>query len=127
MAKRRRDKQREAYWRGVLDRQAHSGQSVRDFCGREHLAESSLYAWRRIIRHRDQEGHSPPPQERAPSASPAGPAFLPVLVHQDHPAEAGGADGQIAIELRGGRVMRLAASTPAPRLAQIILAIEGGA
>jgi transposase-like protein len=102
----------------VLDRQAHSGLSVKDFCGREHLAESSLYHWRRRISQRGQRA----------MATPARPAFLPVMVHQDHPAEAAGEfDGQIAIELRGGRVMRLPASMPAPRLAQIILAIEGAA
>ena len=118
MAKRRRDNQREAYWREVLDRQGHSGLSVKAFCDREHLAESSLYHWRRRISQRDQQ---------AMADSPAKPAFLPVAVHQDHPAEAGGADGQIAIQLRGGRVMRLAASMPMEQLAAILRAIEGAA
>ncbi len=47
MAKHQRDAAKEAYWRGVLTRQAASGQSVREFCQQERLTESQLYAWRR--------------------------------------------------------------------------------
>ncbi len=53
MANTKRDGGREAYWRGVLRRQAASGQSVRGFCRLERLSEPSFYAWRRTLRERE--------------------------------------------------------------------------
>ena len=41
------------FWRFVLEEHASSGLSVRAFCKRESLSESSFYSWRRKIRHSD--------------------------------------------------------------------------
>jgi hypothetical protein len=120
MAKgRQRDIGLESHWRGVVGRRRQSGLSVRAFCAREGLTESTHRAWERIIKERDLE------QRPAcnGSALPV-PAFLPVVV-----AGASGWDcsGQIVIELRGGRRMRLAASMPAEQLMAVIRAVEGAA
>ena len=50
---RRERKDRENYWRSVLDRQAESGQSVASFCRQESLSAASFYAWRRKLKGRD--------------------------------------------------------------------------
>jgi transposase-like protein len=104
MANVQRDAEKERRWREVLSRQAASGLSVREFCKRERLTESQFYAWRRTIAERDGE---------------SSPSFVPVVV-SDHPTS----DASIAIELVGGHVLKLPASTPAAWLAELVLALE---
>ena len=41
--------ERERYWRELLARQAASGLSVRQFCGREGVSEPSFYQWRKRL------------------------------------------------------------------------------
>ena len=106
MAKLQRDAEKERRWREVLGRQASSGLSVREFCKRERLTESQFYAWRRTIAERDDE----------PSKAPS---FVPVVVSDQVPS-----DGSIAIELVGGHVLKLPATTPAAWLAELVQALE---
>jgi transposase-like protein len=106
MAKRRRDGAKEAYWRKTLQRFAASGLSGREFCRREKLAESAFYAWRRTIGERNRASNSEP-------------AFVPAVVRCESPSEA-----SIAIELAGGRVLRLSESISANRLAELVHALE---
>jgi len=109
MGERRRDEGKEAFWRGVLDRQAQSELSVRAFCRRERLTESAFYAWRQTIRDRDASS--------ANQQSP--PAFVPARVtEQSSPA------ASIAVELASGCVLRLPASIGADRLAELVGALE---
>jgi hypothetical protein len=42
--------ERELYWRGVLERQAHSGESVVEFCEVEGVSTASFYSWRKRLR-----------------------------------------------------------------------------
>jgi transposase-like protein len=107
MANGQRDSKREALWRGVLARQCGSGLSVRAFCRREKVSEPSFYAWRRVLRQRDQQRPRP--------------AFVPLMV-RDHQGDDGGEP--ITIDLRGGRVLRLPALIAAARLAELVHAIE---
>jgi hypothetical protein len=118
MGKAQRDPKRERFWRDALRRHKGSGQTVRAFCAREQLAETAFHAWRRILRERDAERRS------APIAAPA-PTFVPVVVREADRPEPAAAD--IAIELRGGRVMRLPASMPVEQVARLVRAIEGAA
>ena len=106
MAKLRRDAEKERSWREVLSRQASSGLSVRAFCLREQLSEASFSAWRRTLAGRDGN--------KAPS-------FVPVVV-SDQPTSG----TSIAIELVGGHVLKLPASTSAAWLAELALALEVG-
>ncbi len=59
--------EREAYWRDVLERQAGSGLTVRDFCDFEGVSTASFYNWRRRF---------------ADDVQPNQPAFVPVSVAQ---------------------------------------------
>jgi hypothetical protein len=107
MANGQRDSKREALWRKVLTRQRESGLGVRAFCQREKVSEPSFYAWRRVVRQRDQQR----PQ----------PAFVPLVVSEH---QGGDAAESITIDLRGGRVLRLPALIAAARLAELVHAIE---
>ena len=40
---------RSEYWRGVIQQQAVSGQSVSAFCAERGLTEQSLYSWRKRL------------------------------------------------------------------------------
>src|SRR3954468_10316541 len=104
MARGRRDPARERFWREALRRRKASGLTVRAFCAREHLAETAYHAWRRILRERDAERR----QDGSPAPGlAAAPAFVPVLVRPEERAGATDAGGQVVIDLRGGRAMRL--------------------
>jgi transposase len=122
MAKQRRDGEQEAFWREVVQRHAASGISVRAFCRQQQLVESAFYAWRRTIAERDgggPSGQSPPTPPWTPCR--ASSEFVQAVV-TDLPAR----EASIALELAGGRVLRLPASTSVERLAQLIAALEAG-
>ena len=106
----RRDVAKEQYWREVVQRQAMSGQSVRTFCAHESLDENAFYSWRRTIRQRDAPAK--------PSKPPA--AFVPAVL-------SGPAAGEswLVIELACGRALRVPESISAPRLAELVAALEG--
>jgi hypothetical protein len=107
MANGQRDSKREALWRKVLTRQCESGLGVRAFCRREKISEPSFYAWRRVVRQRDEQRSRP--------------AFVPLVVSEHH---GGDAAEPITIDLCGGRVLRLPALIAAARLAELVHAIE---
>jgi hypothetical protein len=113
MANKQRDGAKERFWRDVLERRAASGMSVRAFCRREKLTESAFYAWRRTIGERDgKRGRS--------TQTP--PAFLPAMMTSEPRRETA-----IAIDLAGGRVLRLPESMSAERLAELVQALEARA
>jgi hypothetical protein len=101
---------KEQYWREVIERQAASGQSVRTFCSHEALDENTFYSWRRTIRQRD----APAKPNKTP------PAFVPAVL--SGPA---GGESWLVIELAGGRALRVSESIAAPRLAELVAALEG--
>lgn len=104
MAQHQRDPAKEASWRGALQRFISSGLSVREFCRREQLTESSFYAWRRTI------------SERNATRSPE-PVFVPALITPTH-------EPALALELPGGCVLHFAGPTAAEQLADLILALQ---
>ena len=110
MANKRRDAGKERWWRDRLKRHAASGLSVREFCGREKLAESAFYAWRRIVAERDGEVMT---RQRAST-------FVPLSVIEPSSRETA-----IEIELAGGRKLRLPSAIAAQRLAEVVHALEG--
>ena len=111
MASSQRDPERERFWRETIKRQAASGLSVREFCRREQLAETSFFAWRRTIRQRDGEMESSD-----------GPAFVPAVVTNTSPG-----DTSIILELASGSVLKLPESISAVRLAELVHALEAPA
>lgn len=114
----RRDPAKESFWRKTLAELDTGGQDIRSFCRDRGLSEPTLYAWRRIIRERDGQRRAVRPRRRK---SVTAPAFVPVVMRQDDVA------GQIIIDLRGGRTLKLPVSLPADRLVAIINAIEAAA
>jgi|SRR5580698_3852541 transposase-like protein len=113
-----RDEGKEQFWRDAIERRASGALSVREFCRRERLTESAFYAWRRTIQERDSK------RTRARRH----PAFLPVVLRESTALDKQSAsNAAIEITLTGGRVLRLPASIPARRLAEIIVALDAAA
>ncbi len=121
MANRVRDLAKERWWREAVKRFVRSGLGVRAFCRREGLTESAFYFWRRELDRRDGEELSRDTSPRPPSARHVAgrPDFLPVRV-----TDAAASHASIALELAGGRVLRLPEAIPAVRVAEIVAAIE---
>ncbi len=49
----KKSREKELYWRNLLDKHAESGLSIRQFCAGQSLSEPSFYAWRRKLNKRD--------------------------------------------------------------------------
>ena len=108
MANRQRERKGEVRWRELLARHVSSGLSVRVFCQQEKLNESSFYAWRRTITHRDGE-----------AVAVEEPAFVPAVV-----TDAVTDETSIAIELPSGCLLRLSGSTAVKQLAELVIALQ---
>jgi hypothetical protein len=80
---------KEAFWRGHLARQPHSGLSIRAYCARHGLSEASFYFWRRELARRNAS-----PVQR--------PRFVPVTVGVGVPSS-------VEFQLSGGVVIRVPA------------------
>ncbi len=52
----KRSKDRELHWRGLIDRQAASGQKVAAFCRQASISAPSFYFWKRRLKRRDTQG-----------------------------------------------------------------------
>lgn len=51
---RRTDPEKERYWRGVVQGQRGSGQSVREYCRQAGVKESAFYWWRKELARRTE-------------------------------------------------------------------------
>lgn len=108
MAKSRaRDLAKEAAWRRRLAGHADSGQTARAWCRRHRVKEAAFHWWRRELARRDAEA-------RASS-------FVPVHLTDD-PARDG--DGQIEIELRDGRRIRVTGTVNRRMLTEVLDVLE---
>ena len=118
---------KESFWRDTLAAFVASGQNIQSFCQARGLKPPTFYSWRLKLAKHDREvetGVSPTPaRSRATRRRSTGPAFLPVVV-EPRPA---GVEETLQVDLRGGRVLRLPASMPAARLAEVLHALEGQA
>lgn len=111
MSSNQRSVTKESFWREILQRQATSNLSARAFCRQEGLTETTFYSWRRTIAARD--GECAPAEQSQP--------FVPLVVTSTPEREP-----TIAIELAGGRVLRLPTSTSTEQLAELIHALDSG-
>ena len=50
----KRSEEKRTYWRGMLERRAASGLSVRQFCKEEQVSEASFHSWKRKLAHGDR-------------------------------------------------------------------------
>ncbi|MBX9653616.1 hypothetical protein K2Y11_08370 [bacterium] len=76
MANTWRDEAKERLWRERLTRQGSSDLTVREFCQREGVMESSFYAWRRTIAERDRTSDLQSGVRRVSGM----PGFVPIVV-----------------------------------------------
>ena len=106
--------ERETHWREVLSRHATSNLSIRAFCKQEQIHESSFFAWRRTIHERDGKTTAPATTRIAVPS----PAFVPALVTATPIA------APIEIKFPNRCIVRLDASTPATRIAELVRALE---
>ena len=102
----RRDPQREQFWRDAVAAWKASGQSIRDFCARRSLPETSFYSWRRTLSQRDR-------QQR--SATPRAPTLVPWRVVPDAVLE---------VVLPTGLVVRVPLGVEASAVATLIAALR---
>jgi len=98
-------KKKERHWRKIM-RGRGDGEPIRAYCRAQGVNEAAFYWWRRELARRDV---------LKPAA-----AFVPVMIHS--PVATDRIDG-IAIELRGGRVLRLPVM-PVNQVAELVRAIE---
>lgn len=103
---RRRDIQKEEYWRRAVRAQAASGLTVRAWCVRHRVEARAFYRWRSKLARRDAEKASM--------------SFVPVRVSEDAPEHA----GPIEIVLSGGRVVRLRGPVDRQVLADVLAVME---
>jgi transposase-like protein len=103
------------HWRRIIRRQQRSGLSVAQFCREQHVAQSSLFAWKRRL--------------ATESRVPAGGASPFVLVQSsaDVPAAGTSCADALAIELHlpRGRHLLLRPGFDAPTLAAVLAVLDG--
>jgi hypothetical protein len=106
---RRRQADREQFWRDTIAAWKESGQSVRAFCTARGVAEATFFARRRELANR---GHSPRPSAtHGPSPSFAAVRVIP--------------DPTIEIVLPGGVLVRVPSGVDPTAVAHLVAALGG--
>ena len=113
--KRRRDEQKELFWRGVISEWRGSGQRIRQFCRERDLSEGLFYSWRRELIRRDQ-ALRPAAERRRPR--PAARPFVEVCV----PATLAGAVYEVVC--CSGRIVRVSGLFDAQVVSQLVSVVE---
>ena len=52
---RKKHTEKALHWREIVNRQAGSGLSIREFCANEGISQPSFYAWRKRLRDRKHD------------------------------------------------------------------------
>ena len=107
-----------AKWREIINQHAVSGLSVKQFCRRSGVAESSFFAWKRRLR----------PGAARPTfieAKLAGTAVADVKAVADSSSVR--AEGVIDVRLRGGRIVRVRPGFDRRLLVELIGVLESRA
>jgi hypothetical protein len=143
MANQRRSVEKEAYWRGQLERQSASGQSIRRWCRESGVSEPTFYVWRRELRKRDHERGRTERNRHEPLSEPAfAPGFVavdvlapdvlapdvlapdvlaPDVVTSD--AVLSGREAKLEIDVAGGVVIRLREDASAETLERVLTVV----
>jgi len=120
----RRDVEKEQYWRRVIGEAARSGVSIRRFCQQRKLKESQFYWWQSRLRagEKRQEARALGSGMRSNAGSVAGQATF-ALVSED-----GGEVGSAGIELvlRDGRRLRISKGVDEETLRTVVGVLEEG-
>ncbi len=97
---------REQFWRDLIERQQHSGQSIREFCDWEGVSQPSFYSWRKRLQSANAAARS---------------RFVPVQVLCDDTAVAA---ERIEIVLDGGKRVRVAPGFDPQALQDVLAVLE---
>jgi len=124
MAKRvRRDHEKEAYWRGHVGQQGHSGLSVRRYCQEHHLSEASFYWWKRELAKGDAERRGSCEEKRTAVS------FAEIRITDSDPdrptTEEQSPGTNIEVSLTGGRTIRLGRGFHEPTFLRVLALLEG--
>ena len=128
MARRTRDPKKEASWRKLTSGQQHSGQTVREYCQANALAESSFWFWKRELARRDAEQPSRRPggaslkRRQGRQRTPRLPALVPVTI-----GPARNTTAPIEVLLSQGVSVRVASSCDEALLRLVLSVLESGA
>ena len=117
----RRDAEKERYWRRVIGEAARSGISIRRFCQQRKLRESQFYWWQRELEKR-QQARAFGSGNTSKATKDAGQATF-ALVSED-----GGEVGSAGIELvlRDGRWLRIGKGVDEETLRRVVGVLEEG-
>ena len=109
----RRDVEKERYWRRVIGEAARSGMSIRRFCEQRKLRESQFYWWQRELEKRQQACALKATED-------AGQATFALV------SENGGEVGAAGIELvlRNGRRLRIGKGVDEETLRTVVGVLE---
>jgi hypothetical protein len=108
-------------WQALIDAQAASGLGIEPYCRQHGVTTSCFYRWRRFLSGVSGAASPWAGHKKRRAAGPVG--FAKVRVVQDRPAPPAGQE-PMRLRLAGGRELVLAASTPAARVAELLLALE---
>ena len=98
--------EREQFWRDLIERQRHSGQSIREFCDDEGVSQPSFFLWRKRLRSENAR-----PKSR----------FLPVQIDL---ADSVTSPGRIEILLAGGQRIRVGPGFDEQTLRDVLAVLE---
>ena len=108
-------------WQALIDGQAASGLWIEAYCRQHGITTSCFYRWRRFLSGASGAATPWAGHKKRRAAGPVG--FAKVKVVEDRPAVPASAE-PMRLRLAGWRELVLAASTPAARVAELLLALE---
>lgn len=120
--------EREAYWRGQLERQSTSGLSIRRWCRESGVSEPTFYVWRRKLQERDHErGLTERDSHESLSEAVVAPGFVAVDVLTPDVVTSGALPGdreaKLEIDVAGGIVIRLREDASAEILERVLTVV----
>lgn len=107
---RRRQADRDQFWRDAIAAWKESGLTVTAFCAARGLGESTFFARRRELVRRNQSPNAPAPP--APNTSFAAVRVIP--------------DPAVEIVVPGGVILRVPVDTDTVAVARLVAALRGG-
>ena len=114
MSRKKRDLEKERYWRSTIREAARSGMSIREFCRRRRVKESGFYWWQRKLKER---GH-----RQVRDKAPTGEEGTFALV-SDNPEEL---EAGIELVLADGRRLRIGKGVDEETLRKVLAAVGSG-
>jgi transposase-like protein len=118
---RRRNLERERYWRGVIRQQRASGLGISAFCREHEVPLSSFFQWRRKLKERQHKDEPSPGTSKAQEDSVA--KFIPVSLHPPPTATRAGCE----IVLANGCRVIVPTQCDATWLGEILATLKEGA